>query len=627
MPSALQRASDAFLNLFRSKPLVIPPEALKFTELSPADYQPRVESYPQIPIAGWDGKLILQMLDQNSVGNFQASELFYHALTKEGLIGAALDMRRETLDDFSWVLQCPKDAPDEMHIFTEALARDWQSVMPDAVRGEIVERTNVFGFMVCRVQWTQRSGQKQPILHPWTHSNLSYRPELSAPDNPVFQGISVEKGLEIIRNDGREWVIFTLGGTRPWLKGMLRKLAFVLFGIITGDDRWLNFNDKFAEPLKRRVVPRLMREGQEVQRLYSKEERMRGGDMVLCPQDETGHGYDISYVQVDAKGFETLEKQLQRFDERAAIIILGHNILQSLQGGGGSRAAMSEARKFLRTKGRADSKLLTSGFVDVSKVWARANFGEDPDDFPELGGRLPESVSWSVVFDLSDPEAKQQAAVEAAQYSQGFGAFCKGLQAAGMTIDQIQAQGVRIDWAETAARCGIALMGGEDSYTEHDADEAELSAEEHIDPPAYVKAAARRSLTWVQQLGRGGAGTGREMARKIVRGQLTRADVLHIAKYWPHHEHDRESPNWANLTRPSNARIAWGLWGDSGDGRGRKWSETKARDLRAAMSPDEARLVNTKLALLDDESQPGAVIELAALPAIARRAILRQRNS
>lgn len=595
---ATRSLSDRFLDLFRPKPLVIPPGVTERPELSPADYQSRREQYPILPLTGWDAVRIQQMLESHDSGTFTESELFYHALRKEGLIASALDMRRAAVQELSWTLQCPKGAPDEVHHLTEMLARDWQSVLPDDVRGEVIERFLLFGFMVCRVQWAWSNGQRQPRLIPYTHSSLSWRQDLWC-----YQGQS-ERGIEYISSDGREWVIFSLGGTRPWLRGLIRPLAFVYFGLIVGDDAWLAFNDKFSQPRIKRVVPRIPRESTEVQRMYAKESQMRGGDVVLCPQDpETGRGYDIEYVQVAAEGYKTMADQLERFDERAAIILLGHNLLQRVKGG--SLAAMRGALGLLRTKAVADAKVLMSGFEPISKVWARANFGQDPDDFPELGGRLVESVTWSLVYDTSDPEAKQAAAVRAAQFAQGLATFAK---AAGPKLAELP-----VDWVEAAERCGIPMTSGEDAYSQDD--EEELSAEEWVDPPQHMKAAARRSLSWVHALKRGGGEVGRSMARKLVRGRLSRADILQIAKYWPHHEHDQRSPNWNNLARPSNSRIAWGLWGDSGDGKGRKWSVETAAEIRGRLTESEAATINKRLAL------PGEQLALpapAALEPVAR---------
>lgn len=583
---------DRFLAVFRARPSAPPPLALRELDpLTPADFESRREAFPIYPFTGWDAKAIMQMLDAHDIGNFQLSEQFYHALKKDGLIGSALQMLTETACDFPHSLQCPKHAPDELHQFTDELARNWQAVLPDEILAEIVERVAVFGMQVCRIQWTWRSGQREMRLIPWTHSNLMWRQDLWC-----YQGLSQDRGIEYISNDGREWVVFSLGGTRPWLKGMIRRLAFAYWQIITGDDLWANFNDKFAQPIKNRIIPRVMRESIEAQRLYSKEDAMRGGDMVVSPQDvDHGRGYDLKYVQVDAQGYQTMQDLLARFDERAAIIILGHNLLQSVKGG--SLAAMREAMKLLRRRAFSYLQKVQTGCEDISKTWARANFGSDPADWPELNGATPADCSWSLVFDKTDPDEKMQAGVRAAQFGQAFGTFVKALEKAPPEAAAKFWQ--TVDILEAMERAGIPLLDGEDTYDENDA--AELAADEHYDPPEYMKRAARRSLGWVHEFRRGGTEVGRSMARKIVRGRLSRADVLHIARYWPRHEGDRSHVQWKDLRKPSNGRIAWGLWGDLGDGRGRKWSEDTAAKIKGSLSESEARTIGARLALLDGD--------------------------
>ena len=571
-----------FLNLFRPKEIVIPPDLDQLSELSPSDYQSRREMYPIIPVSGWDARAVLNMLENHDAGNFQMSELFYHAARKEGLIASALDLRRQYAESFASELKVPKEAPDEVHLLTDHLAKDWQAVMPDQMRGEIIERVNFFGFQVCRIQWIWHGLQKQPRLIPYTHSSLSWRQDLWC-----YQGIS-ERGLEIIRNDGRAWVIFSLGGTRPWLRGLIRPLAFPYFGVITGDDQWLQYNDLFAAPLKIRYMPRMTRESQEAQKLHEKDNALRGGDVVLCPREAKDTGYDFRYEQIDGTGFETIKEKLLRLDERIAIIILGHNLLQSVKGG--SLAAMREAMAILRIKAVADAKILMSGFEQISKIWCRANFGTNAADFPELLGQPLDTFSWSLVYDISDPEAGVARAKEATDFANAFATFAK---AAGEKLFELP-----IDWEAAAVKSGIPMTTGEEGYDQDDTEDTDLAAEEWIEPPAYMKAAARRSLEWVHRFQQGGTEKGRSMARKILRGRLTRVDVLAISRYWPHHEHDKDGKDWDNMQRPSSARISWGLWGDLGDGRGRKWSEERARLIRDALTPTEAAVIYKPLLTL-----------------------------
>ena len=135
----------------------------------------------------------------------------------------------------------------------------------------------------------------------------------------------------------------------PWLRGLVRPLALSSLGssraMIDGSDLTIN-SPTDAYPLR----PRMMREQREVQKDYDKVNSMRGGDLVLCPREDKDKGYDFRYEQVDASGYQTFDSQLTRLDEgEQAILIPGHNLLQSVKGG--SLAAMREAMSLLRVKG------------------------------------------------------------------------------------------------------------------------------------------------------------------------------------------------------------------------------------------------------------------------------------
>ena len=315
-------------------------------------------------------------------------------------------------------------------------------------------------------------------------------------------------------------------------------------------------------------MPNIRREGVEAQKQYAIVDTLRGGDSTLCPQDEKGYGYDVKYEQLDAQGYKTLADNVKRFDDRAAIIILGHNLLQQV-GKGGSYAALKGALELLKPKTEADAKVLSVGLEPVSKAWARANWGCDARLMPELCGKSPERLSWSLVFDFTDSEEKKAAGVRSAQFAQGFATFSKAVGPEKMLE-------LPIDYEEAAERAGIPMMGGEDSYTQDDDDDAELDGESYINPPLYVKQAANRSLDWLHLFKYGASDAARQTARKIVRGHLLRADILRMAKYFEKHTADKNKGGWANLSRPSSQRINWGLYGDNGDGRGLKWAQEQA---------------------------------------------------
>lgn len=419
-------------------------------ELAPSDFVIKREMYPLIPYAGWEPGAIMQAVNDFDVGNFGSAELLYHAMTKEPRIGAGLAQRAASIRQFPWDFCLPPDAPEEIKILAQLLKTDWQSVLNDKDRGEIIERFVMFGFVVCRVQWGFANGQRQPKIIPWSHSYIQWRPDWRA-----FQVATLDRNepLKRIVNDGREWVIFDLGGERPWLKGALRKLAFGYFNCLVAQDRWLHLNDAFGEPTKCVTVPRLMRESPEVKRMAGVVQALRAGDYLILPKDKDGYGYDYKLEQASAQGFETFRAQLlDLWYANIAIVLLGHNLSQ-FNKGAAMAAQKSSVDDVTRTLSEADAKILSCGMALVAKVWVRANFGWN--DFPDLPRPL-ESYTWALEFDTKPPEDIKASAAAAQSYAGGMASYAKVL-----TVDDLP-----IDRIASAERAGFIMLP-KDKWPEH----------------------------------------------------------------------------------------------------------------------------------------------------------------
>ena len=575
---------DWFLDLFRSKPAPSAHSAPE-QELSPADFRDVREVIPPPPTLGWTSKQIQDMVAEHYAGTFVRSELFFHACRKNALIKSALNKRREAVQAFPWELRVPNEAPPEFHAFVKKLADDWQRVLPDNQRGEIIERTLFFGFCICRVHWEWCNGQKQPRFTVYTNNTASYRPDLW-----TYQVVA-QDGLKIVQSDGREWVIFSMGSKRPHLEGLITAIAFLYFGEVVGDDNWIGYNQRVGTPIKKRITPMLKREQKEVQRVAEKDAMLRGGDLVLCPQDpETGRGYDFDYVQVNPQGYGTFKDQLTRFDELVAILILGHNLLQSVKGG--SLAAMKEATGLLRIAGRADVTVLQTGFAFVAPVWARANFDQgsfekNEEAWPEIEGDI-DRYGFSLWYDLSDPEEKKEIAAGQQQFATTFKTMVDAM--GDRFFDQ------PVDLVACLEKAGIPLVDDEASYAQ---DDTTLSHETTYAAPPALRRAASRSLKWHSQHRRGGSPDGRQLAYRILRGRLSAEDIVRMSHYFKRHESDSQGRHWNNLQAPSNARIAWGLWGDDGSGQGRAWVDKMAAEIKGALPAAEAQVLNERILLLE----------------------------
>lgn len=95
--------------------------------------------------------------------------------------------------------------------------------------------------------------------------------------------------------------------------------------------------------------------------------------------------------------------------------------------------------------------------------------------------------------------------------------------------------------------------------------------------PQAVKRNAQRGLDLVEEYGRGGTDVGRGTARYLVREEDASPEkIRQIARYWPRHDTEHVNEDGSDGEPPSNAHIAWQLWG--GD-EGRAWSERKRDQL------------------------------------------------
>ena len=114
--------------------------------------------------------------------------------------------------------------------------------------------------------------------------------------------------------------------------------------------------------------------------------------------------------------------------------------------------------------------------------------------------------------------------------------------------------------------CELAL----DSYEEQEALTA--SGDRMYSIPKGVQKEAKKGLEWRKEHGRGGTKVGLSTARTLAKGgQIGIKKVRHIAKYFPRHEYYQKAEGYrpGEDGYPSNARIAWALWG--GDA-GRRWA-------------------------------------------------------
>lgn len=107
------------------------------------------------------------------------------------------------------------------------------------------------------------------------------------------------------------------------------------------------------------------------------------------------------------------------------------------------------------------------------------------------------------------------------------------------------------------------------------------------DLPKYVVDALRKGLR-LRAAGHAGKGlkadTVAAARRGVARGEWSELKIQRAAAWFARHQADRdkmlEPAKWDDPPNYSPAYVAWLLWGSDSDGKGRRWVEKKAKEIR-----------------------------------------------
>lgn len=410
--------------------------------LGPRSYSARAELTPAYPMSGMTPDRIMAIVDSHMQGQFRDSEDLYWACRRIDRIFGALESRCNAVRAFPFALKLPDGAPQRLVDYTSNLQEAWSSaVLSEAERGEVVERVVFFGFAVCRVLWTYRDGQQTPKLQPWTHSSCWYDP--SARDF-VVQDAEGHQNRVPLAGDGKEWVVFSAGGQRPWLKGACLPLGRLLAYLGLGYDRWAAFNDTEGQSIKGLITPAIKRESEEVQKLWVTAGELRGGDTVLLPE-----GFDLKYIQSAARSgaHKTFEEFIAVVERGIAIVLLGHSAAQETTGKTGTYGSTAAALAVARDKSVTDIEVLAAALVPLMRSWVSANFDAKLYQLP----RPLLAYSPLPCWDTAEPEDK----AAAADTRQKNANAVKALTDAAGGIDALVKAG--LDLTATLRMCGMPM--------------------------------------------------------------------------------------------------------------------------------------------------------------------------
>lgn len=422
-------------------------------ELEPGDYQVQKEQYTAMPFSGWNGAMIQHAMDEADQGIFNEMEFLFQAMKKEPRIGSGLARRASQLLRLKRTMEIDNDAPPELIFKAKALEKDFRYVLSDGVLRQFMERLIFFGFSLGPIDWTYRSNQDMPRAQCWTHSYIQWhwpRRQFFAQRDTQQTGQSSEVWIPP-DGDGKNWMVFSMGGERPWLDGGGRKLGNTWFNIIQTWDRWLELNDEFAEPLKALKTPALRRESPEVQKMWAVVNMLRGGDTVLLPE-----GYGMDYLQASAQGYETFKSALlDLWYANVAIVLFGHNLAQYARSGSGAKTGVQSGNEIAHEVTEGDATVAQDAWAPVGRVWVRAQTGyADDEAYQDAGFEQPlESYAPQLKIDTKPPEDQKQKAETQQATSKAMSGFAAAVGPSVMSQ-------MPIDYIASAEAAGWKMLPG-----------------------------------------------------------------------------------------------------------------------------------------------------------------------
>lgn len=405
------------------------------------------EQWPVRPISGWQAEDIMAARDAHDQGQWAQAEALYHALRTIDRVHAALESRCNAVRAFGFGLDVPRpdEAPARLCEAAATLHEAWPAVvMSEMTRSEIIERVVVFGFCLARVQWVYRDGQRMPSLQPWAHGNLIYDWALRCVIALDEHGRQHRVPLQ--GADPNEWVVFSVGGQTPWLKGALRPLARDFFLLAQAYDRWASYNDKEAEAIRVVKCPALQRESQDATDQWAVANELRGGDTMLAPD---GWGLDLVESK-SANKYETFQKLLEAVERGIAIVILGHSSAQETTGASGTYGSTAAALAVAADRSVTDVVVLATALADVLRLWVAVNFTSSLYQTP----RPLQSYAPVPRWDTTPPED----AAKSAETRSKNAAAVQALAKAAGGLSALVAAG--LDLSATLRMCGMPMKEG-----------------------------------------------------------------------------------------------------------------------------------------------------------------------
>lgn len=322
------------------------------------------------PILGsltdWDVRSCRAALQSLSMGRFQQAAKLADAMYADDRIATAIDQR------INGLLGCPLVFTPAQTPSGETISQEIQvlysDMFPENVQAEILRYTLLLGACPAELVWERVAPKWKLLVNPWHPQFLEDRQY----NNTGYWVQTTEGYVAAVPGEGK-FAVFTLGGKRPWLNALVRRLAiaFLIRNFATRD--WARSSEVHGLPAWVAKYPQGA-SPEDIDRFMRSLENLGQELRLELPQGENGQSWGIDLLEAKANNWETFSKLLDKTETNISIAVLGQNLTSEVKEG--SRAAATVHNEVRLDYKRADAAQLNNCTrQQIIKPFVLVNYG------------------------------------------------------------------------------------------------------------------------------------------------------------------------------------------------------------------------------------------------------------
>jgi phage gp29-like protein len=252
----------------------------------------------------------------------------------------------------------------------------WCDMVGQPVAFEILKWGLMLGASVSQIVWDTVDGTWTPRLVPWDMEQVrwDWTKRRFVTTTVDGQDIDLPRPDEQPYGDGHWFVFCPRGVAKGWLNGMVRSLGELYIMRRWNYRDFARYCEKLGLGIIKGIVPADAKED-EIDDFARDVANIGNEAAVFCPQDETGHGYDLGMVEAVGRGWEAFQAFKETIDRDIAVRVLGQNLTTEISDNG-SRAA-SQTHDLVRLDKALEDAQLGEAFTrQLLSWWAQYEYGD-----------------------------------------------------------------------------------------------------------------------------------------------------------------------------------------------------------------------------------------------------------